>query len=339
MIPSHNGLLLIIAQICKMLWDCREVDDYLCQLEDQLDMFQAQWMYPLLAIYRYYYRGVFRIRNRVKQLVETAPHRPYPQTLSEINSLVAAVQTLDSELERWRVENPHYEAQVVPEDTKMNQRLPVSLSDGYFSHVKVGMYTRRIQFMQFKLHESLVQGLTCTIQALEHQQGISPTRIVTSASFAAVDRHLAKHLDILHGIGSTLLGSTSYMLGDIDEFGQVIEFEPEHSRCSPFSSGRNSPTTMAGYMKSTSGAGAGGAPTIEVSYEDSRSTTSSTTSSVAEYRKRNYPSRLRTIEAYVNVIQINTCIFLEDIDSEADLSIRTIAGLVMRRGVDELRAS
>ena len=320
-----------------MLWDCREVDDYLCQLEDQLDLFQAQWMYPLLAIYRYYYRSVFRIRNRVKQLVEMAPNQPYPQTLSEINSLVAASQNLDLELERWRAENPHYEAQVVTEDTTINHRLPASLSDAYFSHVKVGMYTRRIQFMQFKLHESIVQGLTCTIQALEHQQGISPTRIVTSASFAAVDRHLAKHLDTLHGIGATLLGSTSYMLGDIDEFGQVIEFEPERSRCSPFSSGRNSPTTMAGYMKSASGPG--GAPTIEVSYEDSRSSNGSTTSSVAEYRKRNYPSRLRTIEAYVHMIQINSCIFLEDIDSEADLSIRTIAGLVMRRGVDELRAS
>ena len=188
------------------------------------------------------------------------------------------------------------------------------------------MYRRRIHFMQFKLHESLVQGLSATVSALESQQGISPTRIVTSASFAAVDRHLSKQVEALNSVALDLLGSTSYMFGDMDETGQIIEFEPERSS-SRYSSGRNTPTSR----KSNT-------PAIEVSYDD-KSSTAGSLHTVDDFRKRNYPSRIRTIEAYVHSVAIQACDYLGEDEEEARMGIRTMAGMVARRGCDELRSS
>ena len=314
-----------------MLWDCREVDEYLCHLEDQLDLFQPSWMSPILTIYRYYYRTVLRIKSRVKQLCDIAPAQPYPQTMSEINSLVQAAQNLDLDLERWRRENPAFGPEQSPSETTRSHKLPSTLSQNYFSHPKVAMFGRRLDFMRFKLHESLIQGLAATVKTLERQQGLSSTRVVTSSSFAAVDRHLSKHQAILHDVALGLLSSTSYMFGDVDESGQMIEFEPERSssRYSPYSSGRSTPTSH----KSRT-------PAIEVSYEDQASNAGSVHSlSIDDFRKRNYPSRLRTIEAYVHSVAIQGCEYLGDDDDEGPLGVRAIGGLVSRRGCDELRSS
>ena len=107
--------------------------------------FQPSWMAPILAIYRYYYRTVLRIRSRVKQLCDIAPAQPYPQTMSEITSLVQAAQNLDLHLERWRQENPTFESgECAPSDTIRSHKLPSALSQSYFSHPKVAMFRRRL---------------------------------------------------------------------------------------------------------------------------------------------------------------------------------------------------
>lgn len=316
-----------LGQICQMFLKGRGDDEYLSQLEDQLDLFQQPWMYSLLAMYRFYLRDSLRIRWRVKLLCELALSQPYQQTLTEINSLIQAVANLELELQRWREGNPSYEPQSIPLHTTQTARLPHILTKTYYQNAKAASYHQRLLFTQFKLHESLVQGLSVTLEALERQQGISPTRVVTSASFAAVDKHLVRHLATLDSVAAELLGSTSYMLGDLDERGQVIEFEHERSVSgySPHGSGRSSPHSI---QNST--------PAIEISFSDGFERQAFRSD---EYPKRNYPSRLRTIETYVHLAFLQACPVLASGTSEGQSCLKSVAGMVARRAIEELRGS
>jgi len=93
---------------------------------------------------------------------------------------------------------------------------------GYFTEPTVFLYRRRISFVRVKLHESLVSGLVAKLELMERRQEASAMLQATSASFAAVDKRILYHSEVVQNSVEELLGWVAYGLGDVSEDGEVV---------------------------------------------------------------------------------------------------------------------
>jgi hypothetical protein len=283
------------------------------------------------------------LRAQVKEVCDAAEAQAYQVTAKEISNLVQASKVLNSQLESWQDTNSESQPRHVGRDTTTALQhvynYPAQMAATYFETPKICVYHTRLLFIHIKLQESLIEALSALVEAMEFHQSRSHAPMITSSTFAAVDRLIMRHVTCLQQNVDSLIGSTAYRFGDLDERGNLTHHDhigTSHHR-----------TLIAtDAISSVSRESTIPLPVIEISSVDDTDAidfdyefaVGEKTAMMEQETPRhsiqrlNVPSKLRSIEPYIHLMDLQRCPYVSDEQA-------AVVVWALRRAGEELRRS